>query len=165
MTTTVSAPVLAVRDLDIDFWVDGTWYPAVVGANFDLSRGEVLAIVGESGSGKSTTAMALLGLLPKNSHIRGSIELGGRQLVGADARELRSIRGREVSVIFQEPMTALNPVLRVGDQIMEVMELHTSLPVAERRARARAGRANGRGVELRANRVQRTPRSEVEEAE
>ena len=64
--------MLSVRDLEIDFWVDGTWYPAVVGANFDLNRGEVLAIVGESGSGKSTTAMSLLGLLPKNSHVRGS---------------------------------------------------------------------------------------------
>ena len=136
MTTTVGAPVLAVRDLDIDFWVDGTWYPAVVGANFDLNRGEVLAIVGESGSGKSTTAMSLLGLLPKNSHVRGSIELGGRQLVGADARELRSIRGREVSVIFQEPMTALNPVYTIGFQIGEMLRSHNAMSPKAARARA-----------------------------
>ena len=128
--------MLSVRDLEIDFWVDGTWYPAVVGANFDLNRGEVLAIVGESGSGKSTTAMSLLGLLPKNSHVRGSIELGGRQLVGADARELRSIRGREVSVIFQEPMTALNPVYTIGFQIGEMLRSHNAMSPKAARARA-----------------------------
>ena len=108
----------------------------MVGANFDLNRGEVLAIVGESGSGKSTTAMSLLGLLPKNSHVRGSIELGGRQLVGADARELRSIRGREVSVIFQEPMTALNPVYTIGFQIGEMLRSHNAMSPKAARARA-----------------------------
>src|SRR4051794_30629568 len=76
------APVLTVNDLDIDFWVDGTWYPAVVDAQFELMAGEVLSIVGESGSGKSTTAMAILGLLPKNSHVQGSIKLGDMELVG-----------------------------------------------------------------------------------
>ena len=136
MTTAVNAPVLTVRDLEIDFWVDGTWYPAVVGANFDLNRGEVLAIVGESGSGKSTAAMSLLGLLPKNSHVRGSIELAGRQLVGADPRELRSIRGREVSVIFQEPMTALNPVYTIGFQIGEMLRSHNAMSPKAARARA-----------------------------
>ena len=136
MTTTVDTPVLTVRDLEIDFWVDGTWYPAVVGGNFDLNRGEVLAIVGESGSGKSTTAMSLLGLLPKNSHVRGSIELDGRQLVNADPRELRSIRGREVSVIFQEPMTALNPVYTIGFQIGEMLRSHNAMSPKAARARA-----------------------------
>ncbi|MGS0688433.1 ABC transporter ATP-binding protein [Nakamurella sp. GG22] len=136
MTTVVDAPVLSVRDLDIDFWVDGTWYPAVVGAEFDLNRGEVLAIVGESGSGKSTTAMSLLGLLPKNSSVKGSIQLGGRQLVGADARELRSIRGREISVIFQEPMTALNPVYTIGFQIGEMLRSHSAMSPKAARARA-----------------------------
>ena len=136
MTTVVDTPVLSVRDLEIDFWVDGVWYPAVVGANFELNRGEVLAIVGESGSGKSTTAMALLGLLPKNSHVKGSIELGGRQLVGADPRELRSIRGREVSVIFQEPMTALNPVYTIGFQIGEMLRSHNAMSPKAARVRA-----------------------------
>jgi peptide/nickel transport system ATP-binding protein len=135
-TTATSAPVLSVRDLEIDFWVDGVWYPAVVGANFELRRGEVLAIVGESGSGKSTTAMSLLGLLPKNSHVRGSIELGGRQLVGVDASELRSIRGREVSVIFQEPMTALNPVYTIGFQIGEMLRSHNAMSPKAARVRA-----------------------------
>ena len=135
-STDTTTPVVKVRDLDIDFWVDGTWYPAVVGASFELRRGEVLALVGESGSGKSTTAMALLGLLPKNSHVRGSIELGDRQLVGADARELRSIRGREASVIFQEPMTALNPVYTVGFQIGEMLRSHNAMSPKQARKRA-----------------------------
>jgi peptide/nickel transport system ATP-binding protein len=129
-------PVLRVHDLDIDFWVDGTWYPAVVDASFELNAGEVLAIVGESGSGKSTTALSLLGLLPRNAHVAGSIQLGGRELVGVDQRTLRSIRGREISVIFQEPMTALNPVYTVGFQIAEMLRSHRSM--APRAARQRA---------------------------
>ena len=137
MTTTADAePVLQVRDLDVDFWVDGTWYPAVVGATFDLHAGEVVAIVGESGSGKSTTAMSLMGLLPKNSNVRGSITLGGRELIGIDQRALRQVRGREVSVIFQEPMTALNPVYTVGFQIAEMLRSHQAM--APKLARRRA---------------------------
>lgn len=128
--------VLKVSDLDIDFWVDGEWYPAVVDANFELRSGEVLAIVGESGSGKSTTAMSLLGLLPKNSAVRGSIKLGDTELVGATDRVQRRIRGREISVIFQEPMTALNPVYTVGFQIGEMLRSHKALSPAAARARA-----------------------------
>src|SRR6478736_5311670 len=109
-------PVLSVRDLDVDFWVDGTWYPAVKNAEFDLLPGEVLAIVGESGSGKSTTAMAIMGLLPKNSHVHGFIQLGDRELVNASARTFSTNRGQEGAVIFQEPMTALNPVYTIGFQ-------------------------------------------------
>ncbi|MGI8418458.1 MAG: ABC transporter ATP-binding protein [Nakamurella sp.] len=129
-------PILKVHDLDIDFWVDGTWYPAVVGAAFELYRGEVLAIVGESGSGKSTTAMSMLGLLPKNSNVRGSIELAGKELVGATERTLRRVRGREVSMIFQEPMQALNPVSTVGFQIAEMRRSHQAMSPAAARARA-----------------------------
>ena len=136
VSTASGAPVVSVKNLGVDFWVDGTWYPAVVGAEFDLRAGEVLAIVGESGSGKSTTAMSLLGLLPKNSHVSGSIELGGRQLVGADARMLRSIRGREISVIFQEPMTALNPVYTIGFQIAEMLRSHFAMAPSAARKRA-----------------------------
>jgi len=131
-----TTPVLTVRNLDIEFWVDGTWYPAVVGAEFDLRRGEVLAIVGESGSGKSTTAMSMLGLLPKNAHVSGSIELAGKQLVGASERTLRRLRGREISVIFQEPMTALNPVYTVGFQIAEMLRSHRAMSPVAARARA-----------------------------
>jgi peptide/nickel transport system ATP-binding protein len=129
-------PVLRVSNLDIDFWVDGVWYPAVVDASFELNAGEVLAIVGESGSGKSTTALSLLGLLPRNAYVAGSIRLGDRELVGIDQRSLRSIRGREISVIFQEPMTALNPVYTIGFQIAEMLRSHRSM--APRAARQRA---------------------------
>jgi peptide/nickel transport system ATP-binding protein len=136
VTTTTDTPVLRVEHLDIDFWVDGTWYPAVIDATFDLDAGEVLAIVGESGSGKSTTAMSLMGLLPKNSSVRGSVELDGQQLLGIDQRSLRQMRGRAVSVIFQEPMTALNPVYTIGFQIAEMMRSHQAMSPKAARQRA-----------------------------
>ena len=128
--------VVEVRDLGVDFWVNGDWHPAVVGASFDLHAGEALAIVGESGSGKSTIALAMMGLLPKNASVRGSIRLGDSEIVGLDERSLRSIRGSEVSMIFQEPMTALNPVYTVGFQIAEMLRSHESMSpkLARRRA-------------------------------
>ena len=129
-------PVLSVRELDIDFWVDGTWYPAVIDAEFDLHAGEVLAIVGESGSGKSTTAMSVLGLLPKNASVRGSIRLRGREIIGVDKYTLRSIRGGEAAMIFQEPMTALNPVYTIGFQIAEMLRSHNALAPSAARKRA-----------------------------
>jgi peptide/nickel transport system ATP-binding protein len=128
--------VLEVRQLNIDFWVDGKWYPAVIDSSFDVHSGEVVAIVGESGSGKSTTALATMGLLPKNASIRGSVKVDGTELVGIDNRTLLSYRGRMVSVIFQEPMTALNPVYTVGFQIAEMLRSHLSM--APKAARARA---------------------------
>jgi len=127
---------LTVTDLDIDFWVDGTWYPAVSDMRFELSPGEVLSIVGESGSGKSTTAMSILGLLPKNSHVEGSILLGDRQLVEASERTMRAIRGKEIAMIFQEPMTALNPVYTIGFQIAEMLRAHKAMAPSAARARA-----------------------------
>ncbi len=141
MTTTPATDtgrpiVLTVRDLSIDFWVNGVWYPAVINANFDLHAGEALAIVGESGSGKSTIALATMGLLPKNASVRGSIQVGKREIVGLDKRALRSLRGREVSMIFQEPMTALNPVYTVGFQIAEMMRSHQSMSPKLARQRA-----------------------------
>ncbi len=131
-----AVPVLSVSSLNIDFWVDGVWYPAVIDASFDLNSGEVLAIVGESGSGKSTTALASMGLLPKNAHVSGSIKVAGTEVVGLDSRTLRSLRGRLASVIFQEPMTALNPVYTVGFQIAEMLRSHQAM--APKAARARA---------------------------
>ncbi len=132
--SSASAPVLVVDGLDIDFWVDGVWYPAVIDASFELRSGEVVAIVGESGSGKSTTALATMGLLPKNAHVRGSIRVDGTELVGIDQRTLRSFRGKVASVIFQEPMTALNPVYTIGFQIGEMLRSHQAMaPKAARR--------------------------------
>ncbi|MEJ1229559.1 MAG: ABC transporter ATP-binding protein [Galbitalea sp.] len=134
--TVASSPILEVKDLGVDFWVDGTWYPAAVGMNYDVQPGEVLAIVGESGSGKSSSSMALLGLLPSNARVTGSIKLKGREVTTLSDRQLRMIRGRDVAVIFQEPMTALNPVYTVGFQIVEVLRLHMNMGPAEAKERA-----------------------------
>jgi peptide/nickel transport system ATP-binding protein len=116
--------ILQVENLGVEFWVEGEFYPAAIDMNYVVRRGEVLAIVGESGSGKSTSSMALLGLLPENSRVTGSIKLLGRELRGVDEATLRSLRGNEIAVIFQEPMTALNPVYTIGFQIMEALKSH-----------------------------------------
>ncbi|ERG64612.1 hypothetical protein L332_09150 [Agrococcus pavilionensis RW1] len=133
MTDTAAAPIaereviLEASGLNVDFWVDGTFYPAVKDAEFQVRAGEVLAIVGESGSGKSTTAMALISLLPPNARVRGSVKLKGREILGIPVREMRHIRGNEIAVIFQEPMTALNPVYTIGFQIVEALRSHFDL--------------------------------------
>jgi len=116
--------ILAVENLGVDFWVEGEFYPAAIDMNYVVRRGEVLAIVGESGSGKSTSSMALLGLLPENARVTGSIKLLGRELRGVDDSTLRALRGNEIAPIFQEPMTALNPVYTIGFQIMEALRSH-----------------------------------------
>jgi peptide/nickel transport system ATP-binding protein len=116
--------IIETSELSVDFWVDGEWVMAASGINFSVSPGEVLAIVGESGSGKSTSAMSLLGLLPVNGRASGSVKLRGEELIGADKKRLRQIRGKEIAVIFQEPMTALNPVYTIGFQIVEALQVH-----------------------------------------
>jgi peptide/nickel transport system ATP-binding protein len=128
--------VLKVTDLGVDFWVDGEFYPAAIDLNYDVKRGEVLAIVGESGSGKSSSSMALLGLLPPNARVSGSIELLGRELRGIPESELRTVRGGSIAVIFQEPMTALNPVYTVGFQIVEAVRSHFDLDPTDAKERA-----------------------------
>ncbi|KAB1652500.1 ABC transporter ATP-binding protein [Pseudoclavibacter chungangensis] len=117
-------PILEVSDLSVDFWVGGQWVTAVGGLDYRVNPGEVLAIVGESGSGKSVSSMSILGLLPKNSRTRGSALLNGTELIGAPASTLRRARGNDIAVIFQEPMTALNPVFTVGAQIVEALRVH-----------------------------------------
>ncbi|KAA6432945.1 ABC transporter ATP-binding protein [Agrococcus sediminis] len=142
MTDTAAAPVadrdviLEARDLNVDFWVDGKFYPAVKDAEFKVHAGEVLAIVGESGSGKSTTAMALISLLPPNARVNGSVRLKGKEILGIPERDLRHIRGNEIAVIFQEPMTALNPVYTIGFQISEALRSHYDLTVDQAKERA-----------------------------
>ena len=116
--------ILEVENVGVEFWVEGEFYPAAIDMNYVVRRGEVLAIVGESGSGKSTSAMALLGLLPENARVTGSIKLLGRELRGVDDATLRALRGNEIAPIFQEPMTALNPVYTIGFQIMEALRSH-----------------------------------------
>ncbi|MEY4449992.1 MAG: hypothetical protein RLZZ304_367, partial [Actinomycetota bacterium] len=132
----MNQPVLKVSDYNIDFWVDGVWYPAAINMNFEVAPGKVLAIVGESGSGKSTTAMGLMNLLASNARISGSVEINGQEMVGAKATTLRKTRGRDVAYIFQEPMTALNPVYTIGFQIVETLRAHFEMGPKEAKARA-----------------------------
>ncbi|GAA3019624.1 ABC transporter ATP-binding protein [Microbacterium dextranolyticum] len=129
-------PVLEVTDLNVDFGVDGFWVPAARKVSYSIAAGEVLAIVGESGSGKSVSSMSLLGLLPQNSRVSGSAKLAGRELIGMKPRDMQEIRGNQISMIFQEPMTALNPVLTVGFQIVETLRQHFGTSPAEAKARA-----------------------------
>lgn len=122
-----SQPVLQVADYSVDFWVDGVWYPAAIDMNFEVQAGKVLAIVGESGSGKSTTALGLMDLLASNARVSGSVKVRGQEMVGTKKTVLRKSRGREVAYIFQEPMTALNPVYTIGFQIVETLRTHFDL--------------------------------------
>ena len=135
-TSTDVETVLEVSGLGVDFWVDGEFYPAAVDLGYTVKRGEVMAIVGESGSGKSSSSMALLGLLPPTARVTGSIKLLGREIGELDKRELRAVRGQQIAVIFQEPMTALNPVYTVGFQIVETLRTHFDLTPAQAKERA-----------------------------
>ena len=134
--TTTTGPILEVSGLGVDFWVENDWVPAATDVNFTLNPGEVLAIVGESGSGKTTSSMALLGLLPTNGRSIGSVKLEGEELVGMRADKLRKVRGNKIAVIFQEPMTALNPVYTVGFQIVEAVQTHSFMTKAQAKVRA-----------------------------
>ena len=118
------APVLEVDGLTVAF----PTFRAVDDLTFTVAAGEMLAIAGESGSGKSMTALAIMGLLPREARADArSIRLGGRDIFGLPDREMRKVRGSEIGLIFQEPMTALNPVMSIGDQIAETLQLHLSL--------------------------------------
>jgi peptide/nickel transport system ATP-binding protein len=121
----VSEALLSVQDLRVRFATEGGDVQAVDGISFELEAGEVLAIVGESGSGKSATAQAVIGLIPlNNATVEGSVRLGDRELRGASEAELQKVRGEEIAMIFQDPMTSLNPVYRVGAQIVEAIQAH-----------------------------------------
>ena len=132
----MTEPVLKVENLTIEFWVDGVWYPAAIDMNFEVKAGQVLAIVGESGSGKSTTALGLMSLLASNARTSGNVRVKGVEMIGANASTLRRTRGKEVAYIFQEPMTALNPVYTVGFQIVETLRNHFDMGPQEARVRA-----------------------------
>jgi oligopeptide/dipeptide ABC transporter ATP-binding protein len=134
----VSAPLLAVRDLRVGFATEGGILQAVDGISFDLASGEVLAIVGESGAGKSVTAQTIIGLTrSSNARIEGSVRLRGTELLGAGDATLRRVRGEQITMVFQDPMTSFNPVYRIGDQIVEAIRAHrgeTSKDEAHERA-------------------------------
>ncbi|HEY8382818.1 MAG TPA: ABC transporter ATP-binding protein [Microvirga sp.] len=136
----MSAPVLSVRDLKVTFGTREGLVTAVNGVSFDVHRGEVLGLVGESGSGKSVTGLSILGLIDKPGRIAaGSIRLDGEELVGQPEAKLRRLRGLKVAMIFQDPMTTLNPVLRIDTQMIEAIQAHES--VSHKAARDRAARA------------------------
>jgi microcin C transport system ATP-binding protein len=127
--TTASPPILEITDLAVSFGHGPTEVQAVKGVSFTLAKGETLALVGESGSGKSVTALSILQLLPypRARHPAGSIRLHGQELVGAPERALRAVRGDQVAMVFQEPMTSLNPLHSIERQVGEVLEIHKGL--------------------------------------
>jgi oligopeptide transport system ATP-binding protein len=130
-------PVLVLHDLQTYFYSPGGVVKAVDGVSLDLREGETLGIVGESGSGKSATCLSVLGLVPPPGRIvGGSVIFEGRNLVELPKRELRRVRGKRIGMVFQDPMTSLNPFLTVGDQLMEPLLVHDRLPKAEARRRA-----------------------------
>ncbi len=128
--------VLEISDFNVDFWVDGVWYPAVIDMNLGLAAGKVTAIVGESGSGKSTTALGLMSLLASNARMQGSVLVKGEEMLNAKSSVLHQFRGKEVAYIFQEPMTALNPLFTIGYQIVETLRNHFDMGPKEAHTRA-----------------------------
>jgi peptide/nickel transport system ATP-binding protein len=129
--------MLSVRDLKVSFRTEQGVVQAIDGVSFDVAEGEILGVVGESGSGKTVSLLAVMGLITDpNAVIEGSIKYQGRELVGLSSREMRKLRGREIAMIFQDPMTALTPVYTIGWQIAEQIRAHNKLSarVAEQRA-------------------------------
>jgi peptide/nickel transport system ATP-binding protein len=134
--STTNQPVLQVSKFNIDFWVEGVWYPAAIDMNFSVQAGKVLAVVGESGSGKTSIAMGLMDLLASNARVSGSVKVNDIEMVGAKKSLLRKTRGADVAYIFQEPMTALNPLYTIGFQIVETLRTHYDMGPQEAKTRA-----------------------------
>src|SRR5262245_28865840 len=126
-----STPILSARELCVDFKLEHGWVRAVDGVSFDVRRGEVLGIVGESGSGKSQILMAAMGLTAINGRCAGSVTFEGQEILNAAPDTLDKIRGSSMSMIFQDPMTSLNPYMRVQDQLTEVLIAHQGKSKAE----------------------------------
>jgi len=120
----MAEPLLEVENLTVSFPTDEGLVQAVRGMNFRLEPGRVLGIAGESGSGKSVTSLAIMGLLPGNARVAGSVRFRGRELLGLSDNQMAPIRGGQISVIFQDPMSSLNPVYTVGWQVAEMISEH-----------------------------------------
>jgi peptide/nickel transport system ATP-binding protein len=133
---TTAPPLISVRDLSVEFATDDGLVQAVTGVSFELHAGETLAVVGESGSGKSVTAMALMRLLPSTARIGGEVLFDGKELLTLPERQMRRIQGEDIAMIFQDPMTAMNPVFTVGNQLVEAIRVHHP-DVSKRAARER----------------------------
>ena len=133
----MSAPLLELKRLAVSFSTDDGTVKAVDGIDLSLAKGRTLGLVGESGCGKSVTSLAVMGLLPpENSHVSGEVQFEGRDLLKIGKAELRDLRGARLAMIFQEPMTSLNPSYTVGNQIIEAIQRHQGLNAAEARAKA-----------------------------
>ncbi len=133
----MSDPVISVRNLVVEFATRRGTLRAIDGVSFDIAKGEVLGVVGESGAGKSVTGSAIIGLIEPPGRIAGGqILLNGSRIDNLPPDELRKVRGRKVAMIFQDPLTSLNPLFRVGEQLVETIRTH--LPMNERQARDRA---------------------------
>ncbi|MEO8505251.1 MAG: ABC transporter ATP-binding protein [Acidobacteriota bacterium] len=129
-------PLLEVRDLRVEFPAGGGWIEVVRGLSFSIERGEAVGLVGESGSGKSASALALLRLLEPAGRQRGEIRLDGKDLQGMTERELQEVRGGRIGLVFQEPMTALNPAISIGEQVAETVRAHRRIGRREARFEA-----------------------------
>ena len=142
-------PLVEIAGLTVDFEKDGRSSRAVDGVDLAIAPGEALGIVGESGSGKSVTWLAALGLLPTRARVGGSVRIEGQELMGAPARTLESVRGKRIAMIFQDPSSCLNPVHRIGWQLVEALKLHRDLDASGAKAEAlrlldQVGIADGR---------------------
>jgi len=135
-TASRKAPLLEVNGLTVAFPIEGRERRVVAGVSYSIPAGRTLGVVGESGCGKSMTALALMGLVPAPGRVTGSLRFEGRELIGQDETQWRRLRGARIAMVFQEPMTSLNPVMPVGRQIAEAMVLHQAIDwsAAERKA-------------------------------
>lgn len=133
----MTEPLLSVRDLKVEFPTRRGILTAVNGVSFDIAAGEVLGVVGESGAGKSLTGAAIIGLLEPPGRIAGGeVRLKGERIDNLPEKHLRKIRGRRIGMVFQDPLTSLNPLFRIGEQLVETIQLHTSMTAGQARARA-----------------------------
>ena len=154
---TDTASLLAVENLNVSFRSGREWLTVVDGVSFSIGRGETVGLVGESGSGKTVTGLSILGLLPPSlGRNAGRIMFEGRNIVGLDEAELQRLRGRRISMIFQEPMTALDPVFTIGDQISETLLTHMKISAREARERSIAALAQV-GIPVPERRVDEYP--------